>query len=837
VEDEPNVTTFTESDTQETQHLTLVNAYLEDVCEIVVTLASPLTLPFATSAALVTDETTGEKLDVISVDMRVGLHAVVVGDLQPVLGAKSAWNPDDNSTLMQMVNPNLYQFSGKLPAGTYNYKLAFDCSFDNACPGENVVLTVPQGGAEVTFSFVPYDPTTHQRESYDSINNPTISLPTTSHGVETNIIAVTLAQEPDITHILHVSLNGSNISDVTPRNVLGLSKYTYTGDDMGAIYTPQETTFRVWTPTASDVQLLLYETEFGPLTKQVAMQQSDSGTRYAVVQQDLRNWYYLYLVTVQEDTQVAVDPYAKALAVNATRSMIVDFAATNPDGWNTDTYRPLAHPTDAILYELHVRDFSIDPDSGMTNKGQYLAFIERGTKGPEGVSTGVDSLVQLGATHVQLQPIEEFASVDELDPHAYNWGYDPRNYDVPEGAYASTPHGTARINECKRMVQSLHSAGIGVIMDVVYNHTFSVRTSDFDKLVPQYYYRTDDSGNYTNGSGVGNELATERPMVQKYVLDSVKYWVREYHVDGFRFDLMALIGIETMQKLINELRAINPDVLVYGEPWTGGGSGLVGSQLLTKGRQKGTGIGVFNDDLRSGLYGSVFDAGTQGFATGAQGLTGVIKAAVKGSIDTFAAQPEEVINYVTSHDNYVLWDKIVKSNGGDPEYDRILMDELAQAIVMTAQGIAFMQGGEEFLRTKGGNDNSYNAGDSVNQFDWARKAQYVDVFNYYTGLIQLRKAHPAFRMASAEDIQQHLAFLNSPANTVAFQISGHANGDTWNNIIVIYNPNKLTEVITLPAGHWTIVGTQGHVGENALGQASGTVVVPGITCEILYQNQ
>lgn len=827
--------TTTSSDS-EIQRLTLVNAYLEDTHEIVVTLASPATLPLDTKAALVSDETTGEKLPVDAVDVGVSYRPVVVGDLQPLLGAKSAWNPADNATLMHKVHRNLYQFSATLLAGTYHYKVAFDGSFDNALPGNDIVLTVPTDGTVVTFSFVPYDLKTQQRASYDSINNPIASLPTSSAGVTTRLIAVTLAQEPNITHMLHISLNGSNVCNVTPRNVLSLSQYTYMGDDLGAIYTPHATTFRVWTPMASDVQLLLYETEVGPLTKQVAMQQSEGGTWYASAQEDLRNWYYLYLVTVQGDTQAAVDPYAKAIAVNATRGMIVDLSETNPDGWKSDTYTPLAHPTDAILYELHVRDFSIDPNSGMTNKGQYLAFTERGTKGPDGVSTGLDSLVELGITHVQVQPIEEFASVDEMDPHAYNWGYDPRNYDVPEGAYASTPHGTARVNEFKRMVQSLHSVRIGVIMDVVYNHTFVVRISDFDKLVPQYYYRTDESGNYTNGSGVGNELATERPMVQKFVLDSVKYWVREYHVDGFRFDLMALIGNETMQKLASELRAINPDVLLYGEPWAGGTSDLPSAQLFTKGRQKGTDIGVFNDDLRNSLCGSVFDAGTQGFATGAQGLTGVIEAAVKGSIDTFASQPSEVINYVTSHDNYTLWDKITKSNGGDPEYDRILMDELAQAIVMTAQGIAFMQGGEEFLRTKGGNDNSYNAGDSVNQFDWARKSQYSDVFNYYAGLIQLRRAHPAFRMTTAEDIQDHLSFLNSPANTVAFQLIGHANGDAWENIIVIYNPNKAAVVVTLPAGHWTVVGTQGHVGEHALGQAAGTVVVPGITCEILYQN-
>ena len=820
--------------TSDAQHATLISAYLEDAREIVVTAASPLILPLNASVALVTDVTTGEPLSVSSVDMSAVYHPVVVGDLQPLLGAKHAWDPTDEATLMQCVHANLYQFHAHLPEGKYNYKITFDGVFDNAMPATDIPLVVPVGGLDVTFSFVPYALDTRQRQCYDSVNNPTATLPSSSCGVQTNSLKIMLAQEPDITHILRVSLCGSNVCHVRPRNVLNLPRYTYTGDDMGATYTTQGTTFRVWTPTATDVQVLLYNTEFGPLTKQAPMQRGEGGTWCVQVQEDVRNWYYLYLATVHEDTQVAVDPYAQAIAVNGTRGMIVDLSETNPDEWSTDTYRPLAYPTEAILYEVHVRDFSIASNSGMTHKGQYLAFTERGTTGPDGVSTGVDSLVQLGITHVQLQPVEEFASVDENDPHAYNWGYDPRNYNVPEGAYASTQHGTARIREMKQLVQSLHRAGIGVILDVVYNHTFVVQTSDFDKLVPYYYYRTDDAGNYTNGSGVGNELATERPMVQKFVLDSVKYWTRQYHVDGFRFDLMALLSIGTMRKLADELRALHPDVLLYGEPWTGGASGLPQAQLLTKWRQRGTGIGVFNDDLRNGLYGSVFDAGTRGFATGAQDVTGVIMAAVKGSIDTFASQPSEVINYVSSHDNHTLWDKIAKSNGGDPEYDRILMDELAQAVVMTAQGIAFLQGGEEFLRTKGGNDNSYNAGDSVNQFDWARKAQYHDVFNYYAGLIQLRKAHPAFRMTSTADIQQHLSFLESPPNTLAFLLRDHANGDAWEHIVVIYNPNKAAVVVPLPEGSWTIVGTQGHVGENALGQAAGTVVVPGITCQILY---
>lgn len=814
----------------------IVNAYLEDEKTIVVKLSATLTLPFATSDVIVANQTTGTTLTVIDVDIVQTRQVVLVGDLQRLLGAKGDWNPADEDTQMTRVNANLYQFTGFLPAGTYNYKVAFDGTFDNALPHTNAVLIVPESGAKVTFSYVPYDFITKQREIYDSINTPLISFPTSTDAVQTDLVAVTLAEAPNVADALVVALNEHGQNSVLPRNVLNASTYIYTGDDMGNTYTPDATSFRLWAPTASDVQVLLYESELGGLTRQEVMQKSEQGTWYAQVTGNLANQYYLYLLTIHGVTQTAVDPYVKAIAVNAVRGMIVDSAAIHPDGWDTDPYKTLANPVDAVVYELHVRDFSIQQDSGMAHKGRYLAFTERGTKGPNDVVTGVDSLVQLGITHAQLLPVEEFASVDENAPDQYNWGYDPRNYNVPEGAYATTPHGTARVLEFKQLVQSLHKANIGVIMDVVYNHTYATLDSDFNKIVPHYYYRTDYSGNYSNGSGVGNELATERPMVQKFVRDSLQYWLREYHIDGFRFDLMALLGVETMKKVAEDLHALNPHVLLYGEPWTGGGSALPGGQLVTKGQQKGLGFGVFNDDMRNALVGSMFDAHNHGYPTGSGGQVDLIKASIMGSIDFFTEAPSETVNYATSHDNYTLWDKIAISNGGDPEYDRILMDELVQAIVLTSQGMPFVQGGDEFLRTKGGNDNSYNVGDAVNQFEWERKFQHSDVFNYYAGLIHLRNDHPAFRLPTADAVRQYLSFLESPDNTVAFQLTDHANGDAWATIIVIYNPTKANAVVTLPAGSWTIVGTQGHVGETSLGQVAGTVVVPGITCEILYQN-
>lgn len=650
-----------------------------------------------------------------------------------------------------------------------------------------------------------------------------------------DLVAITLTEPPNVTHTLVVTLQEHGSTVVVPRNVLNDARYYYDGDDLGACYTPEATTFRVWSPTATSVSVLFYDSETGPLKKLIEMQPSDGGTWYVRAEENLVNRYYLYLVTIHGKTQTVVDPYARAIATNATRAMIVDLHETNPQDWQEDAHVTLAQPVDAIIYELHVRDFSIAENSGMTHQGQYLAFTEENTKGVEDVSTGIDSLKELGITHVQVLPVEEFASVNEYCPQQYNWGYDPRNYNVPEGAYATTPHGMARITQFKQMIQSLHRAGIGIVMDVVYNHTFAAYDSDFDRLVPQYYYRTNDEGYYTNGSGVGNELATERPMVQKFVRDSLKYWVQEYHVDGFRFDLMALLGIETMQKVAQDLHNLNTSLLIYGEPWTGGGSGLPEEQLLTKGRQKNLGIGVFNDGLRNNLDGSVFDAGSQGFVTGATGLVDSIKRGVEGSINDFTASPAETINYVTSHDNYTLWDKIARSNGQDSEEDRIKMDELAQAVILTAQGIPFIQGGEELLRTKQGNDNSYNAGDAINQFAWERKAQYHEVFDYYAGLIHLRKKHPAFRLPTAEAIQQHLTFLTSPLNTLMFELQEHANGDPWQRILVMYNPNRYEVNFPLPQGEWHIVATQGRVGEEILGQATEAVDVPPIACMILYQ--
>lgn len=813
----------------------VVNAFLDSPTDIYAQLSVPGAVSGPDGGFTVKDTTSGQNLSVASVDRGTPLMAVLAGDLQPKLGAANAWDPADTATQLTKVNNDLYQLTGTLPAGSYEYKIALGGGWTKAYPADNVSVTVPEGGARVTFSFVP---STHA--VYDSINNPNAQLPGADAPLVTDLVKITLASAPDVTHTITVTLGDGAPATLIPRRVLDTPQYTYTGTDLGATWSPSSTAFRLWAPTASQVVLTVFNNLGGDVLKRVTMTKSDHGTWVTRIKGNLNRKYYIYDVTNRGNTQTAVDPYARDTAANGTWGIIVNLKSTNPKGWAKDTYVPTRNPEDSVIYETHVRDFSIYPKSGMKHKGKFLAFTEKGTKGPGGVKTGVDSLAQLGVTHVELLPVYQFASVDETKDNQYNWGYDPLNYDVPEGQYATSPNGTARITQLKDLVEALHRRHIGVIMDVVYNHTFSTGNSNFDKIVPGYYYRTDYAGQYTNGSGVGNEVAAERPQVRKYILDSVKYWMQQYHVDGFRFDEMALLGKDTMSQVSTALHGINPHTVLLGEPWAGGTSGMVGDTLLTKGQQKGMHVGVFNDNIRDGIFGNTGDPKATGYATGdptafmavARGLTGSID--YSPTMSGFTSSPDETINYVTCHDNMTLWDKIQSSNPGVDENTAIKMDELAQSIVMLSQGVPFMQGGEEMLRTKGGNSNSYNAGDAVNQLDWSRKAQYSRVFDYYAGLIHLRQAHPAFRMTSADDIKSHLRFLAANHDVIQMELTGNANGDSWSTIDVILNPNKEAEPVTLPGGTWTIVGADGRMGTQSLGTASGTLQVSGLTAAVLY---
>lgn len=636
-------------------------------------------------------------------------------------------------------------------------------------------------------------------------------------------------------------------------------KYTYDGDDLGAIYTKEKTSFRLWAPTASKVELNLYEAGSGDnLIETVPMTSDIKGTWVYEKTGDLNGVYYTYSVTVGDTTNEAVDPYAKAAGVNGRRGMVIDLDSTNPDNFGNDTKPEFINMTDAVIYELHVRDLSSDSSSGITNTGKYLGLTESGTKNKEGVATGLDHIKDLGVTHVHLLPSFDYASVDESkDNGQFNWGYDPQNYNVPEGSYSTdASNGAVRVEEYKEMVQTLHENGIRVVMDVVYNHTFNTEDSNFQKIVPDYYYRMVDGG-FSNASGCGNETASERAMVRKYIIDSVVYWATEYHVDGFRFDLMGIHDIETMNAIREALNEIDPSIIIYGEGWTSGDSTLPESERALKANtSKLNGIAVFSDDIRDALKGNVFDSLDKGFVSGKEGMENDIKYSVVGatsndqvdydayekSSGAWSPSPSQTINYVSCHDNYTLWDKLATSNPDDSLEDRIKMNNLASAIVFTSQGIPFIQAGEEMLRSKPLEDgtlssNSYNLSDQVNSLKWDDLTEYQNVYEYYKGLIAFRKAHGALRMTTTEEVQNNLTYIDGlDPNVVAYTIENSPNGETAEALYVIYNANKESVQVTLPDGDWDVYVNGEKAGTDVIETVSGKAEVSGISAMVLAKN-
>ncbi len=596
-----------------------------------------------------------------------------------------------------------------------------------------------------------------------------------------------------------------------------MNGFVYFADDLGASYNKDSTIFKVWSPIAQEMKVVIYNDYNDNIGKVYPMSKAEQGVWVFKLEGDYKNKYYNYRISINGIERETPDPYAKGATANSKKGMIVDFAAINPQGWEEHNIPRALKPTEAIAYEVHVRDFSIDEQSGIQNKGRFLAFTEAGTRGPQGVSTGLDHLKELGITHLHLLPVYDFASVDETKDDQYNWGYDPILYNVPEGSYSTNPYdGTVRIKEFKEMIKTLHENDIRVVMDVVYNHTYSTGDSPFDVLVPQYYYRTDVYGNYTNGSGCGNETASERPMMRKFIVDSVKFWASEYKIDGFRFDLMALHDIETMKEVARELRKINPAILVYGEPWTGGESALDYALQLKKGSQKGINIAVFNDDIRNALKGDNDGIGL-GFVNGGYNLENEVKKGIAGSINysdsivSFTDRASESINYVSSHDNLALFDKFEKSNREAAPYERELMNRLALSVVLTSQGIPFIQGGTDILRTKKGNHNSYNAGDEINKIEWNRKNIYRDTFDYIKNLIALRKSQKVLCLDDAEDIRNSLSFIDSPQNTIAYLLKSSFEGD-FKNMLIVHNANKHTVLIKLPLdGEWKVIANEFQV--------------------------
>jgi pullulanase len=600
----------------------------------------------------------------------------------------------------------------------------------------------------------------------------------------------------------------------------------YSGNDLEVNYSPEKTAFRIWAPTADDAKVLIFEDGIGgtPLFEK-KMKRDVDGTWVADFTEDLKGRFYSFRVKFDGDwLNETPGIYAAAVGVNGLRGAIIDMEETNPPGWDNDKKPPLRSFNDIIVYEVQVRDLSIHPESGIKRKGKFSGLTEEGTLSPEGEKTGIDHIEELGVTHVHLLPSFDFRSIDEtrLEENKYNWGYDPENYNVPEGSFSTDPFDPkARVREFKEMVLAFHKKGIRVVLDVVYNHTGKTDDSNFNLLVPGYYYRQNEDGTFSNASACGNETASERPMMRKYIIESLKYWMDEYHLDGFRFDLMGIHDIETMNEISYELHNIDPTIFIYGEGWTAGGSPLQeDQQALKKNTYRLDSIAAFSDDIRDGIKGSWNNHESKGFVSGAPDLEESVKFGVVASTkhpqvdytkvnyspEPWAAEPYQTMNYVSCHDNHTLWDKLVISNPGASADELTRMHKLANTIVMTSQGIPFLHAGVDFLRTKQGVENSYNQPDSINQIDWSMKHENRDVFDYYRGLIKLRKDHPAFRMSSTAEIQKNLEFIETGIpNVVAFQLKNHANGDSYKNIIVIYNASKQNQIIDIPFGKWTIV--------------------------------
>lgn len=622
-------------------------------------------------------------------------------------------------------------------------------------------------------------------------------------------------------------------------------------------YSPIETKFTLWAPTAEEVRVLLYDSgNEGSAYQTLSLEMGEDGIWNTSIKEDLKGKFYTFNVKVNGkwlgDTPGIM---AKAVGVNGKRAAVIDLRSTDPEGWANDVRPLLKEYADIIVYEMHHRDFSLDSVSGIRNKGKFLALTELGTTTSQGEKTGIDHLKELGVTHVHILPSYDYASVDESKPDKaqYNWGYDPQNYNVPDGSYSTDPYKPdVRIKEFKQMVQALHKAGIRVVLDVVYNHTFNTEESNFERTVPGYFYRQTKDGKPANGSGCGNETASDRAMMRKYMVESVLYWINEYHIDGFRFDLMGIHDIETMNEIRAAVDKIDPSIFIYGEGWAASAPQLDQEELAMKANiYKMPRIAAFSDEMRDGLRGGWDDDRKGAFLIGQPGhemsikfgLVGAVKHpqvindSVNYSKEPWALQPTQMISYVSCHDDMCLADRLKATMPDATDEERASLHKLAETFVFTSQGVPFIFAGDEMMRDKKGIHNSYNSPDSINTIDWRNKTIHHDVFDYVRELITLRKNHPAFRMGDADKVRQYMEFLPvEGSNLVAFILKDNANGDSWKNIIVAFNSRKEPAKLSIPAGRYTIVCKDGKIKQSGMGQVSGNeIIVPARSAMIIHQ--
>ena len=624
-------------------------------------------------------------------------------------------------------------------------------------------------------------------------------------------------------------------------------RYYYSGKDLGNTYSRFSTKFRLWAPTAEEAKLVIYDKWNDTQGEELSMKPREKGTWTARLKGDRDGLFYTYKVKIGGKWTEAVDPYARAASVNGQKGVVIDLSSTNPKGWNKHKKPKLAHPEDSIIYELHVRDLSVHPESGIERKGKYLGVAEKGTKGPNGLATGLDHIKSLGVTHVQFLPIYDFKTIDEtkLDTPQYNWGYDPQNYNVPEGSYSTNPYEPAvRIKELKQMIQTLHEEDLLVVMDVVYNHMYDAAESNFHKLVPGYYYRYNEDGTLANGTGVGNDTASERRMMRKFIVESSSYWAKEYKLDGFRFDLMGIHDVETMNAVRKALKRMDPSFIIHGEGWDLNTPLAAERKANQKNASKMPGIAHFNDDIRDGLKGSVFEEKDNGFINGKPNMEGRIKKGIMAGLDYPEEQatyldPEQVITYVEAHDNHTLWDKLELTNPNASEEEKKQRHKLASSIILTSQGIPFIHAGQEFMRTKYGDHNSYKSPDKINQLDWIRNAEFENEVKYMSGLIEFRKKHSAFRMTKAHKIRDNIEFISAPANTIVYKIDGEGKSKQKEHYLVGHNANTHDVEINLSDNlEWNVYVNEKQASSKPLYKVKGSkVTLPALSTIVLQESK
>jgi pullulanase len=606
------------------------------------------------------------------------------------------------------------------------------------------------------------------------------------------------------------------------------------------VYTPEKTHFTFWSSVAEKMEVRLYNTYDASEFEVITLQEKEGDYWTATIKGDqLGKFYTVCSYQNGEWGQESPGIFAKAVSVNGQRAAIIDMQATNPEGWENDQRPAMTDPTDVVVYETHMRDFTIDATSGIANKGKFIAFTEQGTQTAEGLASGIDHLKELGITHIQILPMYDYGSIDEttLALNKYNWGYDPVNYNVPEGGYSTNPYDPAtRIREAKTMIQALHAAGIRVIMDVVYNHTYSVEGCALGRVVPQYFYRMNEDGTYANGSGCGNETASDKEMMRQFMVESVCYWAREYHIDGFRFDLMGIHDQETMRQIRAALDEIDPSIITYGEGWAASSPAYPYEQLAMKQwTYTMPRVGAFSDDIRNALIGSPFDH-YRGFASGNTASRDAVRYGLVACPD-WSGEPMQHVSYVTCHDNYCLRDRIEVAAAEETEATKLRMNKLAQTAVMVSQGMTFFYGGEELFRTKQGVENSYQSPDSINVIEWTNKQTYSDLFAYYREIIKIRRQHKGFRLGTAEMVTNHVEFPETTQEgLIIYRIKDLQGIDTASSLVVLLNGTAEAIEAEVPQANYTVLAQDAQANANGMGTIeAGKVQVAPYSATILAQ--